>query len=82
MAFKILKNAGYVPPEVEDRKEIQTIMDLLDKTGDEQEKLRQIRKLEVVMKRVATRRGSALAFDDDDPYYQSIVERITVAKKG
>ncbi|MFI3272660.1 MAG: DnaJ family domain-containing protein [Pseudomonadota bacterium] len=82
MAFKIMKNAGYVPPEVEDRKEIQTIVDLLDNTSDEQEKLRQMRKLDVVMKRVASRRGSALAFDEDDPYYQSIVDRISVAKRS
>lgn len=28
MAYKVLKNAGYLPPELADRKEINTILDL------------------------------------------------------
>ena len=42
MAYKLLKNAGYVPEEVLDRKEAQSIVDALEKCGDEQEKIRQM----------------------------------------
>ena len=42
MAYKLLKNAGYVPEEVLDRKEAQSIVDALEKCGDEQEKVRQL----------------------------------------
>ncbi|MBT8355416.1 MAG: DUF1992 domain-containing protein, partial [Desulfofustis sp.] len=34
MAYKILKNSGYVPPEIETRKEIQKLEDLIVKTED------------------------------------------------
>lgn len=44
MAYKLLKNAGYVPEEVLDRKEAQSIVDALEKCGDEQEKVRQMKK--------------------------------------
>lgn len=52
MAYKLLKNAGYVPEEVLDRKEAQSIVDALEKCGDEQEKVRQMKKLEVVIARI------------------------------
>jgi hypothetical protein len=35
MAHKILKNAGYLPPEIEAKKEIQAIEDLLATCEDE-----------------------------------------------
>lgn len=81
MAYKIMKNAGYLPPEIEDRKEMQTIVELLDACSDEQEKLRQMRKLHVVMERICARRGTPLSFTDDDPYYVAIVNRIRVTPK-
>ena len=45
MAFKVLKNAGYVPPEIADRKEVSTILDLLEHCEDGAEKVRQMQKL-------------------------------------
>ena len=38
MACKILRNAGYAPPEAEDRKEAASLTDLLRNCTDEQEK--------------------------------------------
>ena len=38
IAYKILKNSGYLPPEVEERKEIKRIEDLIASTEDEDEK--------------------------------------------
>ena len=59
MAYKLLKNAGYVPEEVLDRKEAQSIVDALEKCGDEQEKIRQMKKLEVVIARIKARHQCA-----------------------
>ena len=45
MAYKILKNAGYLPPEIETKKEIQQIEDLLATCEDERIRVKQIKKL-------------------------------------
>ena len=34
MAYAVLKNAGYVPPEIADRKEINSLLDLLESCDD------------------------------------------------
>lgn len=81
MAYKLLKNAGYVPEEVLDRKEAQSIVDALETCGDEQEKVRQMKKLEVVLARIKARHPSAPVLGDDSPYYARVVSRITVNKK-
>ena len=52
MACKILRNAGYAPPEAEDRKEAASLADLLRNCTDEQEKVRQMRRLDVLMARI------------------------------
>ena len=82
MAYKLLKNAGYVPEEVLDRKEAQSIGDALEKCGDEQEKIRQMKKLEVVIARIKARHPNAPVLSDGSPYYGRVVSRITVNKKG
>ncbi|WP_412096503.1 DnaJ family domain-containing protein [Bilophila wadsworthia] len=81
MAYKLLKNAGYVPEEVLDRKEAQSIVDALEKCGDEQEKVRQMKKLEVVIARIKARHPNAPVLGDGSPYYERVVCRITVNKK-
>ena len=77
MAYKLLKNAGYVP----DRKEAQSIVDALEKCGDEQEKVRQMKKLEVVIARIKARHPNAPVLGDGSPYYERVVSRITVNRK-
>ena len=81
MAYKLLKNAGYVPEEVLDRKEAQSIVDALEKCGDEQEKVRQMKKLEVVIARIKARHPNAPVLGDGSPYYERVVSRITVNRK-
>ncbi len=51
MAYKIMKMAGCLPPELEMRKEIVRLQDLVASLPDEAEKLRQMRRLNfLVMK--------------------------------
>ena len=54
MAYKILKNAGYLPPELLEEREIVTAAELLAAATDEQERYRQMRKLDFL---VMDRRG-------------------------
>ena len=82
MAYKVLKNAGYLPPELADRKEINTILDLLEHCEDGAEKLRQMQKLDVILMRVKSRRARSVAITENDPYYEKVVRRVTLLKKG
>lgn len=81
MAYKLLKNAGYVPEEVQDRKEAQSLVDALESCTDEQEKVRQMKKLDVVLARIRARRPNAPLIGDKNPYYGRVVSRITVKGK-
>jgi len=42
MAYKMLKNAGFIPPELQTEKEIKNALDLLDELQDERERYRQV----------------------------------------
>ena len=81
MAYKLLKNAGYVPEEVLDRKEAQSIVEALESCEDEQEKVRQMKKLDVVFARIKARRPNAPILGDKSPYYAQVVSRVSVRKK-
>ncbi len=78
MAFKVLRNAGYVPPEIAERREIENLLDLLEDCQDEAEKLRQMRKLDVILARVRERRSRPVTLDEHDPYYEKVTRRISL----
>ena len=80
MAYKLLRNAGYVPPEVAERKEIESILDILETCEDEHRKVSQIRKLDALLFRMQNRARSAALLEQDE-YYRKIVNRVTVLKK-
>jgi hypothetical protein len=76
LAYKVLKNANCLPPEVELRKDIRQMKDMLDAVPDEQEKVRQIRKINYkIMKLNAMGRGSPL-FEEDEIYYRKVVDKL------
>lgn len=77
MACKILRNAGYTPPEVEDRREAASLADLLRHCADEQEKVRQMRRLDVVMARIERARRRPVAAGNGS-YYPRLVARVSV----
>jgi hypothetical protein len=80
MAHKILKNAGYLPPEIETKKEIQQIEDLLVACEDEQTRVKQIKKLNYLMLKLNTMKGDSVNIESQEEYYRQIVERISVNK--
>jgi hypothetical protein len=45
LAYKLLKDAGFLPPEIELRKEIVTLKELLDSVSDEDERYRLARQI-------------------------------------
>ena len=80
MAYKILKNAGYLPPEIETKREIQQLEDLLAGCDDEHTRLKQMKKLNCLILKLNTMRGGTVNLESQEDYYRKIVERISVNK--
>lgn len=80
MAYKVLKNSGYLPPEVETRKEIQKLEDLILKTEESHLRVKQIKKLDVLMRKIDAQRSRPSSIEHDDAYYRKIVEKIDKSK--
>jgi len=77
LAYRILKNAGYLPPEVEARREIRALEDLIDALGAEAEVATQaLRRLQVLRMRLAEsgRRGGPLLVQSE--YFEHVVRRL------
>ncbi len=55
MAYKILHNAGCLPPEIQERKEINRLVDLLEQCEDEQKRVAEMQKLRIMIERSRAR---------------------------
>jgi hypothetical protein len=76
-AYRILKNAGFVPAEVEARKEVADLRALIAATVDQPEKRRALAKLALLETRLEARgTGGPRASD----YYAKLVARLDRAK--
>ena len=76
LAYKILKNAGYAPPELDVRKEIVRTEDLLVNAPDEKARLKALRRLNyLAMKLSAIRPQSAIL--EEHRYSSRVLERLT-----
>lgn len=80
MAYRVLRNSGYVPAEIAEEKEINRTIDLLEYMDDEQERYRQMQKLEVMILKMNERRGRPVNLEVSDDYYRRIVEKVKVAE--
>jgi hypothetical protein len=76
LAYKVLKNANCLPPEVELRKDIHQMKDLLDAMPDEQEKVLQIRRINYKVLQLNSMGRVSPLFDEDEVYYRKIVDRL------
>jgi hypothetical protein len=78
MAYKILKNSGYLPPEIETKKEIKKLEDLIACTEEEHIRLKQMKKLNVLLMKLEAKRSTPANIATQDDYYRKVVERITL----
>ncbi|MBU0908942.1 MAG: DUF1992 domain-containing protein [Proteobacteria bacterium] len=78
IAYKMLKNDGYVPPEIEAKKEIQTLEELISRTEDEHVRLKQMKKLNVLLMKMEASRKTPTNLAAQDDYYRKVVERISL----
>jgi len=81
MAYKVLKNAGYVPEEVTLRKEIARTEDLLAHCQDEKVKFKQLKKLSLLQCKLECRMGRKLRLDNDSTYFSRVVDKVQVNSK-
>lgn len=80
MAYRVLKNAGYIPEELALHREILHTQDLLRHAADEGEKLRHLRRISLLRTRLETRHGRTTHLDEDSPYYARVVERLSMPR--
>lgn len=80
MAYTILKNAGYVPEEIQAQKDIHSLIECLERETDESRKVRQIRKIDMLMTTARIRFGGLL-LEENEAYFEKVVARVTLNKK-
>lgn len=76
LAYKILKNADCLPPELELKKEIRQMEDMLEKIPDEKEKYRQIKRINFMIMKLNMMRSKSPAFEEKEVYYKKVIDKL------
>lgn len=76
LAYKVLKNADCLPPELELKKEIRRAEDLLHGLKDEGEKYRQIKKINYLIMKLNTMRQGSVQWEEQQLYYEKMAEKV------
>lgn len=75
LCYRVLKNAGCVPPELELHKEIVSLRSLID-TLDGRERMKKIRELNFKIMKLNEQRNRSFNLDDHPEYEQKICDRL------
>ena len=76
-AYRVLKNAGCIPPELELRKEVLSLRELIDTIDDDRERLRKIRELNFKLMKLGEMRRRPLNLEQFPEYEKKIYEKMT-----
>jgi hypothetical protein len=76
LAHKILKNADCVPPEIEIKREIRQMEDLLTDMKDTTQKYKAVKKLNFLVMKLNTLRNGSVAFDLPQRYTASLMQKM------
>jgi len=82
VAYKILRNAGCIPPELEVRKEIVTLRDLLRTIEDEEGKRAKIREHNYKLMKLGIMRRRMVTLDEFPEYKERILRKMGAGKPG
>ena len=74
LVFRVLKNAGVVPPELEARKEVVNLASLIGAIDDDQERVKRLRELNFKILKLNMMRKQPLNLDDFPEYEQRSFE--------
>jgi len=75
LSYKILKNAGYVPPEIELKTEILSTETLLSGMGETKEAYHLMKKINVLIMKLNSIRKGRIAFEVPQKYQEPLVQR-------
>ena len=75
LAYKILKNADCLPPEIELKNEIRRTEDLLAGMEETAEKYRTLKKLNILIMKLNSLRKTSAVFDVPQRYSEKLVSR-------
>lgn len=80
MAYRFLKNAGCVPPELEMRNELINMCSLMNTLDDDKERIKKIRELNFKLLKLNMTRKKPLNFEDFPGYEDKIIDKLTNIK--
>ncbi len=80
MAYKMLKNAGFVPEEIQSQREIRSLIECLEQETDESVKMRQIQKVQLFLARAKLRHGGLLQ-EENEAYFRKVVSRTSLNRR-
>jgi hypothetical protein len=75
IAYRILKNAGYLPPELELRNEILSLRKLIDTLDNDKERIKKIRELNFKLIKLNESRKKPFYIEDFPDYEDKIYNR-------
>ena len=75
LTYKILKNANCVPPEVQLRKDIRKMEDMLEGMSDEKEKYRHIKRINFKIMQLNLMGKASPLLGDTEVYYNKVLEK-------
>ena len=76
LAYKILKNADCLPPEIEIKKEINQTEKLLAGMTDTAEKYRTLKKLNFLIMKLNTLRSTPIKFEEPQKYTDKVIKKL------
>jgi hypothetical protein len=76
MAYKILKNAGFIPPEVELRREIVTLRELVNTMEDDEERRKKRRELDYKLLKLSMTRKRPVDLDEFPGYREQVIGKL------
>jgi len=76
LAYKVLKNADCLPPELELKKEILTTEQMLGRITDEGEKYKQLKRLNFLVMKLNMMRKVPVSWEENQRYIDKIAEKL------
>lgn len=76
IAYKILKNADCLPPEVQEKKEIRQMEELLASIPDEKERYKLIKKINYRIMRLNIMGKKSPLLEENQIYYKRVIDKI------
>jgi hypothetical protein len=77
MVYRILKNAGCIPPELELRNELVNMSALINTIDDDKERLKKIREFNFKLLRLNIMRKRPFSLDDFPEYELKVADKLT-----